>query len=112
MTLYSYSFGQSTNSRNGGAISLYSDSGNIALNNSTLSAYSLASSAGSQNGGSVSISAPNGSITSALASYILSFSISAANANSGNGGEINLTAKIKLVILPSSPRPPLDKQEQ
>lgn len=93
LTLYSYSFGQSTNSRNGGAISLYSDSGNIALNNSTLSAYSLASSAGSQNGGSVSISAPNGSITSALASYILSFSISAANANSGNGGEINLTAK-------------------
>ncbi len=93
LTLYSYSFAKSTNSRNGGAISLYSGTGNIALNNSTLSAYSLASSASSQNGGSVSISAPNGSITSALTSYILSFSISSATSKSGNGGEVNLTAK-------------------
>jgi filamentous hemagglutinin family protein len=93
LTLYSYSFARSANSRSGGAISLYSESGNIALNNSTLSAYSLASSASSQNGGSVSISALNGNITSALTSYVLSFSISAAGFKSGNGGEINLTAK-------------------
>ncbi|GBO53090.1 hypothetical protein APA_998 [Pseudanabaena sp. lw0831] len=93
LTLYSYSFARSANSRMGGAISLYSDSGNIALNNSTLSAYSLASFASSQNGGAISISAPKGNITSALTSYILSFSISAAGFKSGNGGEITLTAK-------------------
>jgi filamentous hemagglutinin family protein len=93
LTLYSYSFARAANSRNGGAISLYSGSGDIGLNNSTLSAYSLASSASSQNGGSVSISAPKGSITSALTSYILSFSISAAASKSGNGGEVNLIAK-------------------
>jgi filamentous hemagglutinin family protein len=93
LTLYSYSFARSANSRNGGVISLYSGSGNIKLNSSTLSAYSFASSASSQHGGMVSISAPNGNITSALTSYILSFSISKLGANSGNGGEINLTAK-------------------
>ena len=93
LTLYSYSFARAANSRNGGAISLYSGSGNIALTNSTLSAYSLASSASSQNGGLVSISAPKGNITSALTSYILSFSISASGFKSGNGGEINLAAK-------------------
>jgi filamentous hemagglutinin family protein len=96
LTLYSYSFAKSANSRNGGAISLYSGSGNIHLNNSTLSAYSLASLASSQNGGMVSISAPNGKITSALTSYILSFSISKLGANSGNGGEINLVAKSQI----------------
>jgi filamentous hemagglutinin family protein len=93
LTLYSYSFARAANSRNGGAISLYSGSGNIALTNSTLSAYSLASSASSQNGGLVSISAPKGNITSALTSYILSFSISASGFQSGHGGEINLVAK-------------------
>ena len=93
LTLYSYSFAKSANARNGGAISLYSGSGNINLNNSTLSAYSFASSASSQNGGRVSISTPNGNIVSDLTSYILSFSISKLGASSGNGGDINLTAK-------------------
>jgi filamentous hemagglutinin family protein len=93
LTLYSYSFAQSASSRNGGAISLYSGSGDILLNNSTLSAYSFAPFANSQNGGKISIAAPNGSITSALTSYLLAFSISAAGFKSGNGGEINLAAK-------------------
>jgi len=93
LTLYSYSFADRTNSRNGGAISLYSGSGNILLNNLTLSAYSLATVGASQNGGDISISAPNGNITSALTSYLLSFSISSMNAKRGNGGEITLTAK-------------------
>lgn len=93
LTLYSYSFAQSANARNGGEISLYSRSGNIYLNNSTLSAYSLAPLAGSQNGGTVSISTPSGNIISDLTSYILSFSISKLGESSGNGGEINLTAK-------------------
>ncbi len=93
LTLYSYSFAQSASSRNGGAISLYSGSGNISLDNSTLSAYSFAPFANSQNGGKISIAAPNGSITSALTSYLLAFSISAAGFRSGHGGEINLVAK-------------------
>jgi filamentous hemagglutinin family protein len=93
LTLYAYSFSPSTNTRNGGAISLYSGSGNIRLNNSTLSSYSFAPSAGSQSGGMVSISTSNGNILSDLTSYILSFSISKLGASSGNGGDINLTAK-------------------
>ena len=93
VTLYSYSFANSANSRNGGAISLFAGAGNILLNTSTLSAYSLATIGSSQNGGDISISAPNGNITSTLASYLLSFSISSANAQSGNGGEVTLTAK-------------------
>jgi filamentous hemagglutinin family protein len=93
VTLYSYSFANSANSRDGGAISLFAGAGNILLNTSTLSAYSLATIGSSQNGGDISISAPNGNITSTLASYLLSFSISSANAQSGNGGEVTLTAK-------------------
>ena len=93
VTLYSYSFANSANSRNGGAISLFAGAGNILLNTSTLSAYSLATIGSSQNGGNISISAPNGNITSTLASYLLSFSISSAKAPSGNGGEVTLTAK-------------------
>ena len=93
LTLYSYSFSKYANSRNGGLISLFAGSGNILLNNLILSAYSLAKDSQSQNGGNISISAPNGNITSALTSYLLSFSISASNAKSGNGGEITLTAK-------------------
>jgi len=96
LTLYSYSFAQSANSRNGGAISLYSESGNIQMNNSTLSAYSFAPLASSQHGGKVSIATINGNITSALTSYILSFSISKAGSQSGNGGEVVLTAKNKI----------------
>lgn len=93
LTLYSYSFSPSTNTQNGGRIYIHSDSGNIKLSNSTLSAYSFAPSASSQNGGDVSISTPNGNITSALTSYILSFSISKLGYQSGNGGEVTLTAK-------------------
>ena len=93
LTLYSYSYSKYANSRNGGIISLFAGSGNILLNNLTLSAYSLAKDSQSQNGGNISILAPNGNITSALTSYLLSFSISASNAKSGKGGEITLTAK-------------------
>ncbi len=93
VTLYSYSFANSANSRNGGAIALFTGAGNILLNTSTLSAYSLATDGISQNGGDISLLAPNGNITSGLTSFLLSFSISSANAKSGNGGEITLTAK-------------------
>jgi hypothetical protein len=102
-TLFSRSFASSFGgSGDGGAISVISKSGNITLNNSTLSSLSYSGEYIAGNAGDIFLSAPKGSIgkdstlSNLAPSSLVAVSISDVLLPSGNGGKVTLEAKNQL----------------
>ena len=87
VTLGSFSYSNTNDAGNGGAISISSISGDITTN-SNLDSYSYSGSGNSGNGGAISISSISGDITTfnELNSYSLSLN------GSGDGGAINISS--------------------
>jgi filamentous hemagglutinin family protein len=93
-SLNSYSYSDLGNGGNGGAISLFSNSGDITINsflNSSSSLFSYYGNGGNGgNGGAISLFSNSGNIT--INSFLNSSSSSASLGNAGNGGTISLSS--------------------